>query len=422
MATRLLFLFPLALFGLFLAWGAANQSLGLDFYQFWIVAQTLDRPGVNVYSEENGRSLGEEFLEKSRETGSAPLLRIAECHKIVETYASPFFYSLFRKFSTAKYYVDLCHYRLLMLACFVISIVILARLLDHPWDTCLGAVALFSAWFAPFSSDLRVANVNSLQLAAVAAYLWVTMRMRWAYRDILGGAILGLATAFKPNLVFIPAMIVIAWILHGQIRRLSLHAIGIFIGAAAAVVQAALSFGSFRCWFDWIALMRTLLFANIPLGSGNFAPVKIFDDWLGISTAIPIAIILLGLSILPLWLGRRNTAATNSMATVDLGAVLLGCCLIVLLPRLAWLHYCVLMLPVILFVTSPVYHATFGRRFLLLRHALIVLAILGYAFDAFRFIAFIPPPVFQSILTALSNLILFGVMLFDFIQSQRARA
>src|SRR2546421_5279826 len=92
--ARMLFLSLLAVLGLFGGWGAA-PAIGVDFYQFWVVAQTLDRPGVNVYSNDDRRALGTEFLDKSRRTGNPQMIAIAEYRQKLETFSSPFLYSMF---------------------------------------------------------------------------------------------------------------------------------------------------------------------------------------------------------------------------------------------------------------------------------------------------------------------------------------
>jgi hypothetical protein len=412
--SRLLFPFLLALFGLSIAWGAGTRRIGVDFYQFWVVAQTLDRPGVNIYSDEDRHSLGAEFLEKSRQTGNPELIAIAEYRQKLETYSSPFLYTMFRQFSTGDFDRDLRHYRLLLLACLCFSVIVIARVLKHPWEIALAAVAVFSAFFAPFSSDMRVANVGSLQLAALAIYLWLIAHTRWPYREIVGGVIFGFVIAFKPNLVFIQAMLALSWVFDRQSKRLLQHIIGALAGVTSAIVVASATFGSFRCWPDWISAVRTLPPEIISVAHGNFAPVRMLSERFGIDIPFAVAVIVGGMSMLAIWWNRRlNTTSMEPAARFDLRsdalAISLGCLVSILVPRLAWLHYYVLMIPVFLILLSPAY----SHRFNLVCYVLIGVALLGYGFDSLGNIDLMPAPAGQSVLVVLATLILFGLTLAD---------
>jgi hypothetical protein len=311
---------------------------------------------------------------------------------------------------------------LLLLASLIFSVLVLSRLLNHSWDVALGAVAIFSAWFAPFASDMRVANVNSLQLAAIAAYLCV-LRFSGRYRDVFGGAILALAVAFKPNIVFIPAMLAISWIVNGRFRRVVQFAIGAVVGLAIASAMTVASFGSLRCWADWISAVRALPAEIISVEYGNFAPARMLSEWLGINVAIPAAIVFGGLALWAIQQGRqKNTtmsepASSHDFATDGL-AISLGCLLVVLVSRLAWLHYYVLMIPVILAALSP--NDSLGR-YPGIRHLLIGLTLFGYAFDSLRFLSLMPPPNVQSILVVVPTVILFGLTIRNAVSFNRVR-
>jgi len=146
-----------------------SSTAGVDFYQFWVVGQALGHTDVtDVYSTGGRRRLGAEYLDLARREANPRRAAVAEYRQTLETYSTPFLYAVLKTLSGGDYEIDFRNYRLLMLACLVLGVAILARLLGHSLAMTLGAIAVFSAWFAPFTSDMRVGNVNSIQLALLA--------------------------------------------------------------------------------------------------------------------------------------------------------------------------------------------------------------------------------------------------------------
>jgi hypothetical protein len=396
----------LAAFGLVLAWSATVRIVGVDFYQFWVVGQTLSRPGINIYSDEDRTRLGAEFLEKARQTGDPRRIVVAEYRKKLETYSSPFLYTLFRLGSTGDFEADLRNYRRLLLVCLTLGVVVLARLLHHSWETTLGALAIFSAWFGPFASDLKVANVNSLQLAALAVYLWTTSRLRWRRRDLIGGALLGLLVAFKLNLVFVPGLQALHWTLTGQIRRLLLVTIGAVLGGTLAIGMAAASFGTLHCWLDWLAALRSLPEDIIPVQYGNYAPARLLNESLGLNVTAPLALVLGGLPAIVLWSRRRTAPDADGEALV----LCTGCLLVVSITRLAWLHYYVLAIPALLVGLQPRPNSPARQRDRV-GSVLVALALVAYSFDSLANLGFAPTTHLRGILVVLATLVLLGLIL-----------
>lgn len=419
-----LLLLLLAVFGLSLVWRATTTAAGIDFYQFWVVGQALYRSAVtDVYSNDERSRLGAEFLEKAKLTANPRQMAVAEFRQKLQTYSSPFLYSVFGLFSTGNYETDLRHYRILLLACLVFGIAVLCRLLNHSLNTTLGAVAIFSAWFDPFGSDLRMGNVNSIQFALFAAYLWVVARMRWRQRDILGGVLIGLAVAFKPNLILVAAVLAVDWLLNGQFRRVGFHAVGAAVGGIIAILVATASFGTPRCWTNWLAALQSLPDEVILVKNGNYAPARILGEGLGMNIGIPLAVIFGGLVVAGLWMKRRgafrrNEAAPGADAFPQVHVVVTGCLLVILLPRLAWLHYYMLTIPAFLVLLCPGRNLPFEAD-PFLRQFLVVLAFLGLATDPFFNLGLLLPTSLQGAMAVCATLILFGLTVFP--RSPRVR-
>ena len=417
--TEAILLLILALFELSAAWSVSRHAIGLDFYQFWVVGQVLDRPDVtNVYSNKDRSRLGEEYLGRAQHVGNPRQMAVAEKRQTLETYSSPFLYSVFRMFLTGDYETDFQNYRLLMLACLTFSIVILSRLLNHSWVTAFGAIAIFSAWFQPLTSEMRVGNVNSVQLAALAAYLWVVVRMRWRYRDILGGALIGIAVAFKPNFVFIAGFLAVDKILNGRIRQLLLQAAGAAGGGIIAIIIAAASFRSLHCWADWFSTVRLLPNEIITIELGNYAPARIFDEWLGINVMIPLAVIFGGLAVAGVWMRRRDLSHESGLLPASDAfpeAVVLstGGLLLVLVSRLTWLHYYMFTIPIFLVLLSPSAMRRPAAGSVLLQQLLVTLAFLGLAMSPIFNVGIALTAFKPAVLAVIATVILFMLAVFS---------
>lgn len=403
-------LWLLAVAGLVTAWTNASQSAGKDFYQFWVFGQSANRPGINIYANETWDRLGGEFLEKAKQSANPRLLTVAQYRQSLQAYSSPFLYALFRSFSTGNYDVDLRNYRLLMLGSLIFGTMVLCRLLNYSWVVAPGLIAVLSIWFDPLTSDLFVGNINCLQFAALAAYLWIVTRMPWRHRDFAGGVLLSAIVAFKPNLVFVAGVLVFHWLLNGRFRCLLLHAAGAVVGGAGVVLFSAMSFHSLRCWGEWLSALHSLP-ANVILASyGNASPLEIFCESFHLNVAIPLAVILIGLSIVILSSWRHNASGEGNTASAaelsDVFAVSLGCLLVIIAARLAWFHYYVLAIPAFLFVlqSTPKAFGASSARLVWSRLLAIV------AFACLTPLSSLATPLFadpQAVLAASAALLLF---------------
>jgi hypothetical protein len=348
---KIFLLLPLAVVSLAVAWQNSAKYEGKDFYQFWAVGQSLGKPGLDIYDNDTRGRLGKEFLEKAKQSGDTNLVAVAQYRGWLQTYSTPFLYATFRIFSTGNYNLDLRNYRLAMLAALTLAIFIFCRRMNYPWAMAVVILAVLCIWFDPLASDLYVGNVNCLQLGALAIYLLVVTKMRQRFRDFVGGAILGLLLAFKPNLVFVVVVLVAHWIISGDFRRLWLHAFGGMVATALAIFFAAAIFHNFQCWSEWLSALRTLSNKNvISIQNGNCSPVEIIYEQFHINLALPFAIVFALFIIWRLW-NRRHAlprAAINESAEVFVLAM--GCLLTVIASRLTWFHYYVLTIPAFIFL------------------------------------------------------------------------
>jgi 4-amino-4-deoxy-L-arabinose transferase-like glycosyltransferase len=328
-----------------------------DFYQFWVVGQAAPEEGTgNVWSGEERRRLAVEWQQRAaREQEAAnPSPRralAAESRAELETYSTPWLYTLFGWTATGDYDRDLGWFQQVSLVAFVLAVLGLARLVGLAWSLAALLAAFLLAFFAPLLSDVSVGNVNRLQFAALALSLVLGARA-WRGADLAAGGVLGLAVLFKPNLAYCALALGLGWVLLGRSGKLVRQAGGAALGALAAFAASSAWFGGARAWVDWGAVLGELLGEyDHSRAKGNFALARLLGD-LGLPLAGPVLSVLLGGALLAALVLRRR-AGVQPTGLEDLALAGLGGAISLLSARLAWMHYYLLALPLGIFLLRP---------------------------------------------------------------------
>jgi hypothetical protein len=165
--------------------------------------------------------------------------------------------------------------------------------------------------------------------------------------------VIGLAVAFKPIAAFVVGLLVAWWIVAARPRVLAAHAIG---GGSAAIAAFALSSASFRtaaAWCDWSTALRNLPTDIITLEMGNVGLARLIGDVGGVDPAIPLTLGFFALALGGLWLARDAAESGSGRILPEAVIVALGSLIPLLGSRLAWLHYFVLTIPMLLILLRP---------------------------------------------------------------------
>jgi hypothetical protein len=350
------------------AYRTCATAVGIDFYQFWAVGRVVARhESSDIYSEQGRVHLGSEFVAEASRT-SSPVQRAAAAHRrVFDTTSTPFLYAVVGKLTTDDYATNLRWYRVLLIGCFALSVVGISRLLGHSTAVMLASLALLSMWFEPLASDLRVGNVSCIQLAGIAGYAGLQLRLGWRFKDVAAGFWLGLLVAFKPNLALVAVLLLLGSIFARRWRASLEQAAAIAIGVGAAVGFSALAFGSLKVWFDWLDALQRVPDSAITVDVGNFAPSVLLHDQCGRSTWVVVGLAAVGAVALGSYF-RRRTAVFPAASVLSgeayhvIWLIALGCLGLVLVPHLAWLHYFVLTVPALLVVLLQLANGpTFAR-------------------------------------------------------------
>jgi Glycosyltransferase family 87 len=332
MRVRLVIAAILAAASIVPAWKIARSSVGLDFYQFWAGGQ-IARSAENLYSAETRTSAARTYLNRGFDEKSETFLTVAHMRPVFEFFSTPFLYTTFGAFPY-RYEPALTTYRILVFAAFLAGVLLFARATNVPWAAALLIAAFGFVLFQPLQSELRVLNVNSLQLAAIGLAMWLT-RERIAWRGIAAGALLVIVTAFKPNVALVLPLLLVWRFISKDRARLQWESIGAAAGGAFAVIISSVYFRDFGAWLEWLDAARNLAASVLSVEEGNVAPFATAGAY-----SFAIMGVLAALTAAALWI-RRNSASA------DLAPLVAGLALLVHLisASLVWLHYLILALP-----------------------------------------------------------------------------
>lgn len=304
-------------------WQEHERAAGLDFYIYFVAGQLAGREDVeNIYAPETQERIGEEYYARALQSGSEIRKFDATRRRRLDNVSSPFLYSTMRWVSR-DYERALLQYHVLVLAAFIAAVLLLCRRAELPWWVALLLVAALLWLYRGFEADLRVGNVNSLQLFALSVALWSP--------PVLAGAILGMLVAFKPNLLFVALLLAIS---HDR-KRLSREVVGGAIGGLIAFTIAAISYGP-KAWLQWVTAANQFWHRLPTRGERNVTPfLEVFHrygEWVGyVIAAVLVAAVVIVL---------RRTKKHDDLLVAGLGILIY-----LLSATVVWLHYMVLVLP-----------------------------------------------------------------------------
>ncbi len=324
-----------AIYAAVLTWRQNERAAGLDFYIYYVNAQLAGRQDVdhtvaNIYDRDVQARIGEEYYERAQRSGSDLRKFDAQRRRFLDSVSSPFLYTCLGWVSR-DYDRALSQYHVLVFAAFILGFLLIARALRLSWSTALFLLAALLLWYRGFEADLRVGNVNSLQLLMLGASLLSP--------PLLAGAFAGMLIAFKPNLILVPLLLAVARVASRDWPRLRLEVLGGAIGGVVAIVAAAIHYGSFRVWVQWVARANEFYHRLPTRAERNVTPLLALFHEHGAWLSYVVALLLTIIAAIAIWRGRSRD---------DVLIVGVAILIYVLSATVVWLHYMVLVIPIAL--------------------------------------------------------------------------
>lgn len=357
-----LILATLVLLSLLGAWLYTKEAPGLDYYVAWVAADAVknDTPH-NIYEPASRYTLAVLYRNKADAVQNAPRQKqMAAYRRDLPMTATPFLYWVTGLLATGDYEKDLARWHTLSLILLTASMLVMCRLLGYNPATSFAILLPVVVWFTPFYADLRVANVNSFQLGFIALIMWLQSRQSNHRYVFATGLITGLLVMFKPNLAPVALLLAGGWAVRGQFMKLGISLWGMVTGAFTAVLVSSLWMGKTMVWLDWWNFIRQVVDGGPGERGGNYALITQFSKGISPPGQLTVAILLSLLCLAFFWWGRRSAvvpesgAAKKQLELLENSCLIaMGCIVAMLASTLVWLHYYLLIIPMLIVVFRP---------------------------------------------------------------------
>lgn len=336
-------------------WWNENNYIGIDYYQYWVAAQALDKQEVkSIYREPDNKALRDKYLlqaELLSEGKSTRQLLAAKGRPNLELFSTPLMYSFFAAITTGHYERDYRNFRMMCLFVFLISLITLCRLFALSLPETIIMICLLTRLFDPYMSDFRVGNVNQILVGFLTLFLWLKRQSQWVWSDVLGGLVLGFAVMFKPTIAIAPVLLITVWLMDKNFKIIFRQSLGFCLSFFTTLLISGYYFGSFECWTEWLAILKQADLWRTPVSMGNQSLSNLILEWSKIDVSIILLICLLMITIVVAWLGRsRNSRETVAGFHRESLAVGTGCVIMLLVSNLVWMHYYLLATPLLLYL------------------------------------------------------------------------
>lgn len=350
-----------------------NQP-AIDLYHPWGIALAHSAPGIdpNPYVDTAGYARALNGIDAHATSGK---LHIANQFwnkwnpRGIEPTGTPLFYASFG-FLPADF--DRAHllWAVLQFLSAGLAVFLLARLKSAGILPAACLALLVLATYNPFTQDVKMGNVNALQLLGVAALLYVAARrlyLRAPTVDAVYLAVLALFLAFKPNTIFVVAGLACHYALARGVRRA-------FLGIGFALAALLLAYG-YSAWYfhdagvwrDWLRYTQgvtggTLLYS---LDKGNQSLTMLMAQRSGAFSPYGYALIVAAVLALVLYAAMTDSGKRNDLFAPTARRLLAdpwfaasaGVIFTFATSPLLWVHYH-------LFALVPVFwlYRTYGRH------------------------------------------------------------
>ena len=240
-----------------------KTKMSIDYYQFWITGQAVSSMELtNIYSRDQRALIRQEFLNRARATEPPTKgTRIVQ-QRSLNLAGTPFLYSVFYLFSSGQYALDYEVFRLLSLFAFMGAIAYLCLFLEFTLGVAFLAPIFFTVCFWPFKLDVRIANVNQLQVGMMALFIFFQTKWNKSAANYLSGALLGFYFLFKPTLVYATGFLFLSWILAGRTKLFFRALAGAIVAVLISLLLPILLFGSACSWLSWWKGFKEIVFIN----------------------------------------------------------------------------------------------------------------------------------------------------------------
>jgi len=344
------------------AWQYTRDYPGIDYYVTWVASDAVSNDTRHdIYEETSQYRLTFEYRKKARDLVDAPQqLQAANYIEKLDFTATPFLYWVTGLLATGSYATDLAIWQALTLLLVTTSILVICRLLGYSPINSMVVLLPVLAWFMPLYSNLRVANVNGIQLGLITLIVYLLKRRAEGFSLFITGLLTGMLVMYKPNLAPVGLLFAGVWVVRQHYLKLSLAVSGMAAGAFVSVLVSSVWLGSTTAWLNWFSYIRQYMDGGPGERGGNYAIITQLSSDASSLTQLAAAVILCLLCLVLFWWERRGDGDPDLHKNNEdrefienTTFIAMGCIIMILTSSMVWLHYYLLTLPMIIIALRP---------------------------------------------------------------------
>lgn len=346
-----------------------NPRSGEDFYHFWLIPRInhVD-PSIDWYdrSEHTAIHLITDSLTKNLNSSRLEFWREQnQKHYATGLHptGTPWFYISLGWIQVKDLETDFQLFQAISSILFFVGCIGICLKNYESVFWSLLIVSLFFLLHRGIDSDIAVSNVNRLQVGLVCILLFVMFPQRRTRSFTLMFFVASLATgalvAFKPNVLLIPLLLLMAFVLDRDYLRAWLHSSGIMVGGILAWYFGWSTTRDPAIWMHWKEYADLIWSDPFSIHDGNYAVLMIAGlhgtELKQLSTLL--SLLILCISLFCIW----QTRASIYYATRYIRIGLLGLVPLLITAPVTWGHYLVLAIPLSLLLVLDLLHRNPSR-------------------------------------------------------------
>ena len=334
---------------------------GIDFYHYWGVAKAQQLSPSPLVSPYVAADTYADVLNQHVEMTEDPILKDANAYRrTLDLTGTPLLYTFFALLPE-RYTQAIVSFRFLQLILFILAIYLIG-ILQGCADNFLTLALALSITFLPFLIDLRVGNLNTIQLFLVVISILLVdrangyrLRQR-LYSGLFAVCLFIFITLIKPNLILTMLALSISFVVRYGVPKLTVLAPASMAFSALLILLTSVFLGSSRVWLDWYELVSISQDRLVyPLESGNYSTPLLITQLYNINLSaatIAVAVFLVislgGVILMSAF--KAGMVVENSLNGVrhlfrDTGlAASIAITVTIALSPLVWPHYYTLLL------------------------------------------------------------------------------
>ena len=217
-----------------------------------------------------------------------------------------------------------------------------------PWQWLMAAGMLLLLSL-PVMCDISVANVNRLQIFQIGLMGWLLVSTLKDRRLFWCGLIFGLATLYKPTVMFAGALLCLVMLIDRRFNQLGFFVFGAAIALVVVIIGTAIHLD--LSWFDWKNYVSKLWNRPLPdsIQWANLASTSLVPQSMWRFATLSFTVVLSGLFCIRAWHTRNRSGHANPESPIgirELTAVMSGLLVPLVAGPLAWGHYFTLAIPI----------------------------------------------------------------------------